>query len=246
MAITPEAWLMLAAAPFIGSFLGVLIRRLPQGAPVLWVRSACPGCQTPLAPRDLVPLLSFVAQRGRCRHCLKRIAAFHWWIELAALGVAAWAVTAGRPDTLVADCVLGWTLLALAWIDAETMLLPDVLTLPLLLAGFAEAWLLDPASLPDRAIGAGLGWGCFAGIGWLWRRWRGIDALGAGDAKLLAASGAWLGWQALPEVLVVAALAAIAATLARNGRHVAATHRLAFGPWLVLATWLARLYGGEA
>lgn len=244
--MTSEGWTMLAAAPFIGSFLGVLIRRLPQGTPVLWVRSACPSCQTILTPRDLVPLLSFVALRGRCRHCLERIAAFHWLIELAALGVALWAVVAGRPDTVIADCVLGWTLLALAWIDAETMLLPDSLTLPLLLAGFAEAWLLDPSTLLDRAVGAGLGWGCFAGLGWLWRRWRGFDALGAGDAKLLAAAGAWLGWPALPEVLVVAALAAIAVTLARNGRHIEATHRLAFGPWLALATWLVRLYGWDA
>jgi leader peptidase (prepilin peptidase)/N-methyltransferase len=237
------AGLLLALAPFVGSFAGVLVRRLPSGQPVLWARSACPSCGVTLAPLDLIPLVSFLALRGRCRHCGARIDPFHIAIELAALGVAVWAVLAGRPDMLAADCVLGWTLLALAWTDAETMLLPDALTLPLLGAGLAEAWLLDPAALPDRLAGAALGWGCFAGLAWVWRRWRGIEALGAGDAKLLAAAGAWLGWAALPEVVVVAALCGIAATLLRHGRQVSGGQALAFGPWLALGTWLVRLYG---
>ena len=247
--MNPQAWMVLAAAPLVGSFLGVLVRRLPQGEPVLWSRSACPMCQATLAPLDLVPLVSFAASRGRCRHCDGRIATFHPLIELAALGVAACAVLAAQPDdlpgTLIANCVLGWILLALAWTDAETMLLPDLLTLPLILAGFAEAWLLDAPSLPDRVLGACIGWSCLVGLGWLWRHWRGIDALGQGDAKLLAAAGAWLGWQALPQVLVVAALAAIAVTLAINGRQIKATQRIAFGPWLALGIWIVRLFWSE-
>lgn len=245
----PQAWMVLAAAPFVGSFLGGLVRRLPRGGPVLWSRSACPLCQAILAPLDLVPLVSFAASRGRCRRCDGQIAAFHTLIELAALVVAASAVLAVQPGdlfgALIANCVLGWILLALAWTDAETMLLPDLLTIPLMLAGFAEAWLLDAPSLPDRVLGACIGWSCLAGLGWLWRHWRGIDALGQGDAKLLAAAGAWLGWQVLPQVLVIAALAAIAVTLAIDGLRIKAAQRIAFGPWLALGIWIVRLFWSE-
>jgi leader peptidase (prepilin peptidase)/N-methyltransferase len=242
--LTQLDWLLLLAAPFIGSFLGVLIRRLPQDAPVLWGRSECPHCHARLGPLELVPLLSFLRQRGTCRHCGGPIAPFHWHIELAALAVAVWAVLASPPDGALANCILGWSLLALAWIDAETMLLPDALTLPLLIAGLAEAWLADPDNLLDRAVAALLGWGSLAALGFAWRRLRGIDALGEGDAKLLAAAGAWLGWMALPWVLVIAACGGIIAALAQGGWRVRATYKLAFGPWLALATWLMRLYGG--
>ena len=240
--MTLNDWMVLGVAPFVGSFVGVLIRRLPAGAPVVWSRSACPSCQAVLAPRDLVPLLSYLWQRGVCRYCASRIDPFHPRVELATLGIAVWAVFAGPGDRLIADCVLGWTLLTLAWIDAGTMLLPDVLTLPLLVAGFGEAWLLDPESLPDRGIGAALGWVCFAGLAWVWRRVRGIEALGQGDAKLLAAGGAWLGWQALPQVIVLASVAGIVATVIRSRGRVSATEALAFGPWLALAIWLTRFY----
>lgn len=234
---------MLAAGPFIGSLLGVLIRRLPLGRSVFLARSDCPDCGARLGAGELVPLLSFVVQRGRCRRCGGRIDPFYWQIELAALAVAAGTVLAAPDNMVVVDCVLGWTLLALAWTDVETMLLPDALTLPLLLAGLAEAWWFSPWILTDRAIGAGLGWGTFAGLAWLWRRWRGIDALGGGDAKLLAAGGAWLGWQALPWVVLVAALMGIAAVLARDGMRPDPTRRIAFGPFLAASIWLMRLYG---
>ena len=236
-------WAPLLAAPAAGSWLGVLIRRLPRGVPVALARSRCEACGTALGPLDLVPLLSWLWLRGRCRHCRAPIDRFHVGIELAALGVAAWAVASAGDDVMRAwlGCGLGWTLLALAWIDLEWFILPDALTLPLLLGGLAATWLVDPDALGDAALGAALGWLVFASVAAGYRALRGRDGLGGGDAKLLAAAGAWLGWQALPEVMLLGAVAALvgggALRLARDGA------RLAFGPWLALAIWLVWLYG---
>jgi leader peptidase (prepilin peptidase)/N-methyltransferase len=103
------------AAPFVGSFLGVLIRRLPAGRGIAWSRSACERCQHALGPADLVPIASFIALHGRCRHCAAPIARMHLAIELAALLVPLCALSAGlrAPDVLWLGCGLGWTLLAL-------------------------------------------------------------------------------------------------------------------------------------
>jgi leader peptidase (prepilin peptidase)/N-methyltransferase len=246
------AWPLLLAAPAVGSFLGVLVRRLPRDEPVALGRSRCEACGTALGARDLVPLLSYAALGGRCRHCRAPIAGFHWQIELAALAVAAWAWAAdgwagSDPQRAWADAALGWTLLALAWIDSEAMLLPDVLTLPLLLGGLLANWWLDPTSLTDCALGAGLGWGLFAGVAALYRRLRGREGLGEGDAKLLGAAGAWVGWQGLPWVMLLGAASAILATLLRRAWRSprapidGAAQRIPFGPWLALALWLVRL-----
>jgi leader peptidase (prepilin peptidase) / N-methyltransferase len=237
-------WVALVVAPFIGSFLGVLIRRLPRGRPVLLARSACDSCGATLAPVDLVPLASFLAQRGRCRRCGAPIGWFHPAIELAALAVAfsAWSVAGGAQ--LWVDCLLGYTLLALAWIDVEHGILPDVLTLPLLLAGLALAWLADPASALDCAIGAALGYLLFRAVALIYHRLRGREGLGEGDAKLLAAGGAWLGWQQLGSVVLVAALLGLAAALLARlaGRPLDRASAIAFGPFLALAVWLIRLH----
>jgi leader peptidase (prepilin peptidase)/N-methyltransferase len=111
--------------------------------------------------------------------------------------------------------------------------------------GLGVAWLVDPGRLADHAVGALAGGLGFALIAWLYRRLRGREGLGLGDAKLLAAGGAWLGWQALPSVVTLAALAALAVALAgaRTGGKIAATTRIAFGPYLALAIWVVWLYG---
>ena len=117
--------MFLIFAPFIGSFLGTLILRLPAGRPVVFDRSRCEACETMLTWRDLVPLFSWLMSRGRCRHCGARVSAFYPLIELAALAVALWAVLA-LPGTLAwAGAGLGRLLLALAVIDARHVLLPD-------------------------------------------------------------------------------------------------------------------------
>jgi leader peptidase (prepilin peptidase)/N-methyltransferase len=246
-ALDPAGLAPLLAAPVAGSWLGVLIRRLPRGAPVALARSRCEACGTVLGPFELVPLLSWLWLRGRCRHCRAPIGLFHPGIELAAIGVAAWAVWTAGDDTLRAwlGCGLGWTLLALAWIDLEWLILPDTLTLPLLLGGLAATWLAAPEALGDAALGAGLGWLVFAAVAAGYRALRGRDGLGGGDAKLLGAAGAWLGWQALPQVMLLAAVAAlgVVGTLRLVRGRAFDGVELAFGPWLALATWLVWLYG---
>ena len=249
------AWCALAllVAPAMGSFLGVLVERLPQGRGVLWSRSCCDDCGTVLAPRDLVPLVSAALSRGRCRRCGARLDPFVWRIELAAIAVMAAALVAG-PDwpTRIGDAVLFETLLALAWCDLRWWRLPDGLTLPLLVAGLGEGvWraggaLADPM-VSDRAIGAMAGWSLLAAIGWAYRRLRGRDGLGGGDAKLLAAGGAWLGWAALGPVLLVAAVATLGAAAGawaatRRGAVWRPSTALPFGPGLAAGIALLRVW----
>ena len=245
------ALLALLISPFAGSFLGVLVRRLPSGRRWAWSRSACEQCGHALGPAELVPLLSYAAQGGRCRHCGARIGAFHPAIELAAMAVTGLVTAVAGPDpaALLCGSVLGWGCLALALVDARHFRLPDALTLPLLLAGLlATAWRL-PSLLFDHASACLLGWLCFAGIAWLYRRLRGRDGLGAGDAKLLAASGAWLGVSALPRVIGLGAALTLLVVLARSlwtRRRPDPGQRVAFGPGLAAALfgcWLLDAFG---
>ncbi len=244
--IWPTCLPPLIAAPFIGSFLGVLIRGLPASRPVVARRSACESCGHALGPAQLVPIVSFIVQRGRCRHCGARIAPMHLGVELAALGVAAWAaMTLPDAPTLWLGCALGWTLLALGWIDWLHMILPDVLTLPLVLMGLAATWILDPDAVADHAAAAALGYLAFRALEIGYRRLRGRDGLGQGDAKLLAAAGAWVGLAALPMVIFGGAVAGLCAALVMRlrGERIGATTALPFGPALALALWVVWLYG---
>ncbi len=236
----PAVWPLLAA-PFVGSFLGVLVRRLPEGRPWAFGRSQCEACGSPLGPAGLVPIASFAWQRGRCRHCAAPIARMHLWIELAALAVAASAALA-EPDaaSLWADCVLGWALLALGWIDWTHLRLPDVLTLPLLLAGLAVTVLLDADLATDHALAAAAGYGALRLLAYGYRLLRGRDGLGEGDAKLLAASGAWVGLAGLGPTLLVAAIAGLGAAVVRGGGLRAHTV-VPLGTCLALGTWMVRL-----
>lgn len=246
-----QPWVLaVLAAPFIGSFLGVLIRRLPQGRPVAWARSECESCGNPLAARDLVPLGSYLVLHGRCRRCGSRIPGFHLAVELVALGIAAAAaaVFPDRPDALWLACGLGWTLQALAWIDWDHLFLPDAITLPLVVAGLLATWWMAPEALTGHAIGAAAGYAAFRGVALAYRAWRGRDGLGQGDAKLLAAAGAWLGWEALPDIVLVAALLGLAFAGARAFRDggLDASERLPFGPCLAVALWLCWLRSNGA
>lgn len=231
----------LLAAPFVGSVLGVLILRLPAGRPVVLARSACEDCGAALQPQDLVPLLSYAALRGRCRRCGHPIGWFHPAVELAALAVAAWAGLA-NPYEVWANCVLGWGLLALAWIDWGHMRLPDVLTLPLIPAGLLVAWQVDPELAAIHGAAAVAAYLLFRGVAWAYRRVRGFDGLGQGDAKLLAVAGAWVGFAGLPGVLLGGGLIGLAVAVL-HWRKAASGAPLPFGPALALALWTMRLYG---
>jgi leader peptidase (prepilin peptidase)/N-methyltransferase len=171
-------------------------------------------------------------------------------LGLAALAVPASAAAAGLPGWhLAAACAFGWVLLALIASDLERLILPDELTLPLIPAGLAEAWVWDglPA-VQDRAVGAVAGFLSFAGLRWLYRRWRGREGLGGGDVKLLAAAGAWIGWQGLPALVLAAALMGLALVLlaGRPGGVIRADRPVPFGAYLALALWAIWLYGPPA
>ena len=235
----------IVASPFIGSFLGVVALRLTAGRTVLFGRSSCDACGATLGPLDLVPLASFAALRGRCRHCGASIDRTHVAMEAGAVVVAVWAALVTSAWIVIASCVLGWTLLTLAAIDWRTGLLPDVLTLPLALAGLGVAYAIAPEMLLDHVIGAAAGFAVFAALAEFYRRLRGRHGLGLGDAKLLGAAGAWLGWNGLPTVVLYAAFIGLALVLARRvrGEALQAGDKLAFGPALAAATWLVWLYG---
>jgi len=238
-------WSLLLLAPVVGSFLGVIIGRLPDGLPIAWVRSRCETCGAQLRATDLVPIFSWLAAKGRCRYCRHPVGWFYPGVELASLAVALMAVSVDRGQAIWLDCILGWWLLTLGWIDIRSWLLPDVLTLPLVIVGLAAATVFDPDQLVDRAIGAAGGYLVLLGVAVLYRLWRGREGLGLGDAKLLAGSGAWLGASTLPQVIFLAAALALigAACLRLGGLRLGAQSALPFGPFLALATWVLWLSG---
>ncbi len=240
-------WMVLLIAPAIGSWLGVLVRRWPQGRKLALTRSACDHCGHALAPHDLIPLASFLLLRGKCRTCGMRIDPFHAAIELAALSVALAAFSAGDDGLrLWINASLGWALLCAAWIDLETLRLPDFVTLPLILAGLAVTWLYAPADIYDHAAATALGYLGFRLVDFLYLRLRHRQGLGEGDAKLLAAAGAWLGLEALPYIVSGAGLIGILmALLAAKRGGFGREQQIAFGPALALTFFLWRLFGSH-
>lgn len=244
MTIAFPALLAMVIAPCIGSLLGVLVERLPAGRPVFLARSACSGCGRPLSALELIPIVSYLRLRGRCRCGAAVIGRSHLAIELAAIAVPASAILAGQDGAVLwVGSVLGWSLLALAWIDTATLTLPDPLLLPLIPAGLLATWWLAPSLLARHAAAAMLAYAAFTLLRLAWRAWRRIEGIGAGDAKLMALAGAWLGPALLPEVVIAAGLIglAFAAVLRLAGHSVDRTTRLPFGPPLALAIWAAWL-----
>jgi len=255
----------------VGSFLNVVIHRLPIMLKQQWrtiahdylndhdeptthntprfdlsyPHSHCPSCEQRIRWYDNLPVLSYLRLRGRCRHCHSPISAQYPIIEaitaLLSL-IVAWHFGVSL-QTLVA---LGftWVLIALAMIDWQTELLPDNLTLPLLWAGLALS-LFTVFIDPTTAIaGAMAGYLSLWSVYWAFKLITGKEGMGYGDFKLLAALGAWLGWQALPEIILISACLGIVGGLLsqwlkQQGRDVP----FAFGPYLAIAGWLSLLWG---
>jgi leader peptidase (prepilin peptidase)/N-methyltransferase len=169
------------------------------------------------------------------------------WIAFPlVIAMAAWATLVVPPSlALLATLLLGWTLLVLASVDAAILRLPDPLTYGLTAAGLGTAFLLRDQDFAGHVIGAVAGFAIFAAIRWLYARLHSRDGLGLGDAKLAAAAGAWLGWQALPSAVLVAALGGLATYLLGSIRRgpSALGEPLPFGVPLSLAMWLVWLYG---
>ncbi|MDT8877963.1 A24 family peptidase [Halomonas saccharevitans] len=251
----------------LGSFLNVVITRLPVMLMLGWraearealefepeetprfnlltPRSLCPRCEAPIAWHDNIPLLGWFKRRGRCASCEARISPQYPLVELAG-GVLALAVLALFGPTLEALFILGacLALLAMGVIDLRTQLLPDLLTLPLLWAGLLYQLLFQPLLLPSAVIGAMAGYLVLWSFYWLFKLVTGKEGMGYGDFKLLAALGAWLGWQTLPLVLILSAGAgALVGILIQLAVPRLRGAPLPFGPWLVMAGWLALLAG---
>jgi leader peptidase (prepilin peptidase)/N-methyltransferase len=172
------------------------------------------------------------------------LAWFHLWVELAGLAVAVASLSAEGAGTMAwVDAGLGWALLLAGWIDTKYFVLPDGVTLPLVLAGLAVTWWFGPGSIYNHAAAAALGYGGFWALNAVYNALRGHDGLGGGDAKLLAAAGAWLGIALLPDEILVAALLALAAVSARrlSGETLDREAHIAFGPALALALFGLRL-----
>lgn len=223
----------------IGSFLAATLIRWPQDRTVRHGRSHCDSCGRMLGIRDLVPILSWLLNRGRCRHCGAQIDRRHLAMEVGAALIGLTAIAAHPFPAAVATALFGWWLFLTAALDLEHQWLPDRLTLPLLPAGLAVAWFGIGPGLGDRVIGAVAGFLFLAGLAAFYRKLRGREGLGGGDPKLLAALGAWLGWQQLPFVMLGAGLLGLAAVgmMRLRGQQVKATDRLPLGTLLALSAW---------
>lgn len=215
-----------------GSFLATLIMRWPAGT-TLAGRSRCPSCGAQLSAASLVPVLSWLAQRGRAQCCGARIPLLYPATELAGAAIGALAFALAPWPAGFAGAILGWTLLPLVVLDWKSHWLPDRLTLPLLALGLA----LGAASPASRVLGAALGGGGLFLVAVLYRRWKGRIGLGRGDIKLAAALGAWLGTGALPVLLATACAIGLAFALAAalNGKALTLTTKVPFGAALAIA-----------
>ena len=262
-------WVLALLGLCIGSFLNVVIHRLPMmmerewkldSAELLGVkidapapitlstpRSRCPSCGHQIAWHENIPVLSYLRLRGKCAECKTPISKRYPAIEiLTALLFAACGMRFGAQPATLLWCGLVATLIALAFIDLDTQFLPDSLTLPLLWAGIASAafgWI--PVSLKDSVLGAMAGYLSLWFVFHAYRIIRGREGMGAGDFKLLAALGAWMGWLAIPSIILlssaVGALVGIALIALRNhDRDVP----IPFGPYLA-GGGVAALFFGE-
>ncbi len=241
----------------IGSFLNVLIHRLPimieqsyaapsapESAPLnlAFPASHCPSCLHPIAWYDNLPVLGFVLLRGRCRHCHSPISWQYPLVELCTAGLFVWSLlNHGQWPASLAWAGFASTLLALAIIDARTTWLPDALTQPLTWGGLIAAALgWTQVSLPASLAGAVAGYLSLWSVYWVFLLITGKEGMGHGDFKLLAALGAWFGWQALLAMVLIASVSGLAVALLQLWRkQLPGNRQIAFGPFLALAgAWL--------
>lgn len=212
-------WFLLVSLSILGaiwgSFVGALCSRWPKGESIATGRSRCEGCAKVIAEYDLVPVVSFLILQGRCRNCGERIRTDTFAIELvAALIGAASALTYPEGHSLPA-AIFGWLLLPLVILDYSHFWLPDKLVLLLAIAGFVMGPILLPTvMLNERIMGAFVGYLCLEAVRLVYRKLRGHEGLGAGDPKLFAALGIWLGAEALPLTLLLASAIGLSVGLA--------------------------------
>lgn len=251
----------------IGSFLNVVIHRMPKmmqresdnyvahesGKPLphadrydlIMPRSACPHCGHAISALENIPVISYAFLRGKCRDCKAGISIRYPIVELLTGLLSAFLVWRfGSGWMGLGLLVFAYLLIAMTFIDADTQLLPDDLTLPLLWLGLLINLNGTIVPLPEAVIGAAAGYLCLWSIYWLFKLVTGKEGMGYGDFKLLAALGAWLGWKMLPVIVLLSSLVGAVIgigliVLARRGRDIP----IPFGPYLAIAGMLALLYG---
>lgn len=271
---TPTAYytLMGVLGLMVGSFLNVVIHRLPKMLQQNWERecrlilatpdaademtgpfnlirprSMCPHCQRMIKAMENIPILSYLLLRGRCSGCGKPISMRYPLVEAISAGIAlflSWYF--GFTAQAVLALALSWALLALCIIDLDHQLLPDDITLPLLWTGLLVNLFGVFTDTESSLIGAMAGYGVLWSVFILFRFVTGKEGMGYGDFKLLAALGAWLGWQMLPQIIILASLcgAMVGLMLILLRRH-AMSRPLPFGPYLAAAGWLALILGRD-
>jgi leader peptidase (prepilin peptidase) / N-methyltransferase len=225
----------------IGSFVNVVIARLPQRRSLWAPRSACPQCGDPIAWHDNIPLISFAALRGRCRACAARIPWRYPLVEAATavLFAAAWIVFAGNVRDFVVAAIFLTALVAITVIDLRHQIIPDAITLPGIVVGLATSAATDRITWVDSLGGILLGGGLFVTIILASR-----GGMGGGDLKLGAMLGAFLGWQALLVALFVAVmLGGISAVALLVSGRLARKDAIPFGPFLAIGGVVALFWG---
>lgn len=243
-----------------GSFLNVVIYRVPvmmergwtlfakehlqlelteaekQPFNLLKPDSRCQHCGTPIKPWQNIPVISYILLRGQCGSCQTPISIRYPAIELlTAVMFAVVAIVYGWSWLTLTGLVLTAFLIALTFIDADTQYLPDQLTLPLVWLGLLANYAGGLVSLQQAVLGAVCGYMSLWLLNFVHKLWRGFDGMGAGDFKLLAALGAWLGAAVLPVIVFVAALVGVVAAVVLKA---AKSQPIAFGPCLAIAGWL--------
>ena len=253
----------------IGSFLNVVIFRLPVMLEQDWKQQAneilghdvepdkvtfnlifpnshCPNCCHEIRPWENIPLLSYTFLRGKCAHCHESISARYPVVELLAVVLTVVIIsTLGATPLCLSACRLTWALIALSLIDYDTQLLPDNITLPLLWLGLVVNYYGVVTSLQDAFIGACLGYLSLWSVFHLFKLVTGKEGMGYGDFKLLAVLGAWMGWQAVPLIIILSSLAGalIGGSLILLGRDKAKP--ISFGPYLAIAGWITLIWGDD-
>lgn len=242
--MTAQVILIGALGLIVGSFLNVCIYRLPRQQSINWPGSRCTTCDRALSWYENIPVVSWLALRGRCRTCGERISVMYPLVELitAALFVAGYLIYGWMP-LLAVRLAFACAMVVLFVIDLQHHLLPNVITVPGIVVGFALSFLFPPGWIASL-IGLIAGGGVLFAIAEAWYRLRGIEGLGMGDVKMLAMIGAFLGWKLVLVTLVLSSIGGsligiLVIAIKRGGMK----HALPYGTFLALGALAASLVG---